>query len=65
MSNTTPISTELLQLVINYLATKPYGETFQLIGALQVQHQLAAQEAANPASAPAANKRKKETAPSD
>jgi len=31
------ITNELAQALVNYLASKPYGEVFQLIGALQEQ----------------------------
>ena len=30
-------SAELVQAILNYLATKPYGEVFQLINALQAE----------------------------
>lgn len=29
------LSPELAQAILNYLATKPYGEVFQLISAMQ------------------------------
>ena len=30
-------SPELIQSILNYLATKPYGEVFQLINAMQAE----------------------------
>ena len=31
------LSPEFVQALLNYLATKPYGEVFQLINALQAE----------------------------
>ena len=31
------LSPELVQAILNYLATKPYGEVFQLINAFQAE----------------------------
>lgn len=31
------LSPELVQAILNYLATKPYGEVFQLINAIQAE----------------------------
>lgn len=30
-------SSELIQAILNYLATKPYGEVFQLINTIQAE----------------------------
>ena len=34
------ITNELAQALVNYLASKPYGEVYQLIGLLQQQAQV-------------------------
>jgi hypothetical protein len=31
------LSTELIQNILNYLAQRPYGEVWQLIGAVQAE----------------------------
>lgn len=33
MEKTVPVSVQLIQVLLNYLATKPYNEVAQLIGA--------------------------------
>ena len=38
------ITNELAQALVNYLASKPYGEVFQLIGALQEQAKVQPEE---------------------
>lgn len=38
------LSTQLVQAVVNYLATKPYQETFQLIQAISQAAQVKPQE---------------------